>query len=70
MKKLRSVIHASLATLAIISTTALHAEQPAQIPLPKIERKSMLNGMQVLFLDAEGDRSPFLLMIQNGAAFD
>jgi zinc protease len=70
MKKLRSVIHASLATLAIISTTTLHAEQPAQIPLPKIERKSMLNGMQVLFLDAEGDRCPFLLMIQNGAAFD
>lgn len=70
MKKLRSVIYAILATLAIISTTALYAEQPAQIPLPKIERKSMLNGMQVLFLDSEGDRCPFLLMIQNGAAFD
>ncbi len=70
MKKLRSVVKASLATLAIISATVLHAEQSAQIPLPKIERKAMLNGMQVLFLDGEGDRSPFLLMIQNGAAFD
>lgn len=70
MKKLRSVVSAGLATIAIISTSVLHAEQPAQIPLPKIERKSMLNGMQVLFLDSENGQCPFLLMIQNGAAFD
>ncbi len=70
MKKLRSLVTTSLATLVIISISNLHAEQAEQIPLPKIERKSMLNGMQVLFLDSEGERSPFLLMIQNGAAFD
>lgn len=38
--------------------------------LPKIERKTLLNGMQVLFFDQTSDVIPFKLMIKNGAAFD
>lgn len=38
--------------------------------LPEFEKKVLLNGMEVFFLDAQSGRTPFLLMVKNGAAFD
>ena len=44
---------------------------PAErLSLPKIERKNLLNGMQVIFFNQTSDTIPFKLMIKNGAAFD
>ncbi len=41
-----------------------------RLSLPKIERKNLLNGMQVIFFSQTSDTIPFKLMIKNGAAFD
>lgn len=41
-----------------------------RLPLPKIERKTLLNGLQVVFFNQTSDTIPFKLMIKNGAAFD
>lgn len=41
-----------------------------QIPLPEIEKESLLNGMEFLILPSQQPQSQFLLMIRNGAAFD
>ncbi len=38
--------------------------------LPQIQRKTLLNGMQVIFFNQTSDTIPFKLMIKNGAAFD
>jgi len=38
--------------------------------LPKIERRTLLNGMQVIYFNQTSDTIPFKLMIKNGAAFD
>lgn len=38
--------------------------------LPEIERKALLNGMEFLFVEGNPGRIPFVLMIENGAAFD
>lgn len=43
---------------------------PERLSLPKIERKTLLNGMQVIFFNQTSDTIPFKLMIKNGAAFD
>ena len=40
------------------------------IPVPDFEKKSFLNGMDLLVLKRDQKRLPFVLMIVNGAAFD
>jgi len=62
-----TAIIASIITVMAVAGSG--TEYPA-LKLPSIERKALLNGMQVLFFDAEGEDSPFMLMIENGAAFD
>ncbi len=42
----------------------------AQIPPPQFSKTALLNGMEVFFLPNPEPRSHFVLMIQNGAAFD
>ena len=54
----------------IIAANPLCAEEYGLIPVPEFEKRSFLNGMDVMFLPGEGQRVPFLLMIKNGAAFD
>lgn len=56
--------------LLIIATLTGKAVAQEVPNLPEIERKSLLNGMQFLFLDDETEQSAFVLMIENGAAFD
>jgi zinc protease len=56
-----------LLILVIIAPTALKAES---IELPEFEKKTLLNGMEFIFLEGTGGDIPFLLMIKNGAAFD
>lgn len=38
--------------------------------LPQIQRKTLLNGLQVIYFEQTSDTIPFKLMIKNGAAFD
>ena len=70
MMRSKLLVTSPLVLAMIISATVPLAEATDPIRLPRIERKSFLNGMQVLFLDGQGNDSPFLLMIENGAAFD
>jgi len=59
-----------MTAIVIISVFTPRAELAAQTPIPEIERKAFLNGMQVLFLKGDAERTPFVLAIANGAAFD
>ena len=54
----------------IITTSVFGSELNQKIQLPEIERKSFLNGMEVLFFKGDFEELPFALMIKNGAAFD
>jgi zinc protease len=49
---------------------AFPAAESATLRPPNVERKALLNGMQFLFFDADADQCQFLMMIENGAAFD
>ena len=53
-----------------IQENSPHPGTPERLSLPKIERKTLLNGMQVIFFNQTSDTIPFKLMIKNGAAFD
>ncbi len=70
MKVGRKIKPTILVALLIIASTALLAEVPDMLRLPEIDRRPLLNGMQTLFFDSEGDRCHFVMMIENGAAFD
>jgi predicted Zn-dependent peptidase len=70
MMRSKFLVIIAFVAVPIISATVPLAESADQIRLPRIERKSFLNGMQLLFLEGRGDSSPFLLMIEHGAAFD
>jgi len=54
----------------IIAAKPLYAEEYPQIPAPEFQKRSFLNGMDIMFLPGGGERVPFVLMIKNGAAFD
>ncbi len=58
--------------LAIALACSLQAsgEVAAQIPPPQFSKSALLNGMEIFFLPNTESRSRFVLMIQNGAAFD
>jgi len=56
--------------ILIITTSLFGSELNQKTPVPEIERKSFLNGMEVLFFEGNPNKLPFLLMIKNGAAFD
>ena len=58
------------ATGEFTQNNAFRSGSPERLALPKIERKNLLNGMQVIFFDQTSDTIPFKLMIKNGAAFD
>lgn len=60
----------NLLIFVIIALTGFSSEVPERIKLPEFERKTLLNGMEFLFLEGLGGKVPFLLMIKNGAAFD
>lgn len=60
----------SLLVVSIISTNEIRAEDYDLIPIPEFYNQPFLNGMEVLFLPGGEDRTPFVLMIKNGAAFD
>jgi len=66
-RKIKSTI---LVALLIIASHGLLAEVPDMLKLPEIDRRPLLNGMQTLFFDSESDRCHFVMMIENGAAFD
>jgi len=57
----------NLLIFLIIAPSVLSAES---IELPEFEKKTLLNGMEFIFLESSGGDVPFLLMIKNGAAFD
>ena len=61
---------ASLLAPLIIAVNLWGAEIRDQIPIPLFHKQSLLNGMETLFLPTTEKRVPFLLMIENGAAFD
>ncbi|GAB4113311.1 MAG: hypothetical protein Kow001_14900 [Acidobacteriota bacterium] len=67
--RLNVLLTAGLIARSIIASAAPVAET-TPLKLPAVERKALLNGMQFLFFDAESEDCPFLLMIENGAAFD
>lgn len=69
MRRLFSLL-ALLPTLLIISGNLLRAEIYTEIPIPSLHKQSLLNGLQLLFLPSSETRLPFVLMIENGAAFD
>ena len=53
----------------IIALAGVMAE-PMNLKAPLFERKSLLNGMEILTFPAGLERRSFRLMIENGAAFD
>ena len=57
-------------TGSFVQENSLRPGGSERLPLPKIERKTLLNGMQVVFFNQTSDTIPFKLMIKNGAAFD
>lgn len=59
-----------LVAILIIAISSTLAEDEGEFVLPEIERKSLLNGMQFLFFNGGYGKAPFILMIENGAAFD
>ena len=56
--------------LLIISTNTGWSESYAQIDAPVFEKRTLLNGMDFLFLPTSESHMSFLLMVRNGAAFD
>lgn len=59
-----------LGVYLIIAAISLRAEIYDQVPVPDFQKQSLLNGMEILFLDSNERRVPFVLMLKNGAAFD
>jgi zinc protease len=57
----------NLLICVIIAPSLLSAES---VELPEFEKKTLLNGMEFIFLEGTGGNVPFVLMIKNGAAFD
>lgn len=73
MKCFRETIRFSLCALGItliIAGSHLGAEIKERLEIPRFERRSLLNGMELLFVSGSPARIPFVLMIKNGAAFD
>lgn len=69
----RSTVSCTLAAviIAFFLFSPVAATEPGdQIPLPKLDKESLLNGMEFLILSSQEPQSQFLLMIRNGAAFD
>jgi len=60
----------NLVIFVIIAPSVFSSELQDQIELPDFDKKTLLNGLEFLFLDGTGGKVPFLLMIKNGAAFD
>ena len=60
----------TILSLLIISTNSGWAESYAQIDVPVFEKRTLLNGMDFLFLPTSEFRVSFVLMVRNGAAFD
>lgn len=65
MKRVVFIVLASL-----ILPSGRYTPAASQIPPPQFSKTALLNGMEILFLPTAEQRSRFLLMIQNGAAFD
>lgn len=59
-----------LIALFIIGGLAVAGELDFRTGLPAVERRSLLNGMRVWFFEQRTENCPFILMIENGAAFD
>ena len=59
-----------ISILSIITASAFGSEGNQEIQLPEIERRSFLNGMELLFFEGNPEELPFAVMIKNGAAFD
>ncbi len=64
------VFFAPLLGVLSISVNLWGAELRNHVPIPEFHKQSLLNGMEVLFLPSSEKHAPFLLMIENGAAFD
>lgn len=60
----------AILSLLIISTNSGWSENYAQIDAPVFEKRTLLNGMDFLFLPTSESRMSFVLMVRNGAAFD
>lgn len=56
--------------ICIISAPASASELNSRIEIPEFGKRLLLNGMEVLFFEGDPGEAPFILMIENGAAFD
>ncbi len=63
-------ILAAVIIMIIASASGAPTVKLAKLSVPSFERKSLLNGMEVLMLPPGPSRRSFRLMIENGAAFD
>ncbi len=63
-------ILAAVIAMIIASAPGAPTVKLAKLTVPSFERKSLLNGMEVLILPPGPSRRSFRLMIENGAAFD
>jgi zinc protease len=55
---------------SIICAPASASELNSRIDIPEFRKRLLLNGMEVLFFEGNPGEAPFILMIDNGAAFD
>ena len=61
----------SQALLFLTLWLAAGAASLAQVDLTKVQKKALLNGLEIYFLPPRNpESSRFVLMIRNGAAFD
>lgn len=70
MRKFQLRTVSVLLAVTIISASPCLAEIGKALALPDFQRHTLLNGMEVIMLPAEQERTPFKLVIVNGAAFD
>ena len=63
-------ILAGVIAMIIASAPGTPTVKLAKLNVPSFERKSLLNGMELLMLPPGPSRRSFRLMIENGAAFD
>ena len=72
MKNVTPLRHWTLASLGflIISVNAAYAQTATRLELPRFQKDSLLNGFEVLFVEAGAEPGNFLFMLRNGAAFD
>lgn len=70
MGRFKHIVSSLIISHIILSTSSVGAASNFRDLVPVPERRALLNGMRFWFFDYSGQTCPFVLMVENGAAFD